>query len=292
MFAVLVVCSLCCGEWLPARVRVGGEILMASASYCCRNQNVIMKLDIASSVLASLLLVDPALAATQLRQKKERVLDSDELEELEGVNKEYHNQFHHRMDEPSQKDEIHRHDGRKKKERVMDSTQLMDMEGTNKELHRVHARNKDKQTVASSHKIVLKTSNPEILADPQVQQALNATETVSPPDVGILSPDFSSNATVARNLQRRKKRRPRSCFQEIPAILRKADSKFTASYCDNTEGAMAYWNIKDDKSFFFGGYCDCTKECSKRRTTHCCGKGCLQCGGGSKFQKCGQFTKN
>ena len=193
------------------------------------------------------------LAATH-RQKKERVFDSDELEEMEGINNEYHNQFHHRMDKslPQHKDKIHYLKGRKKKERVMDSTHLMDVEGSNK-LHRVHAQNKEKQTVPL-HKIVLKTNNPEILADHQLQQVLNSS-TYPPvhdesPDIGILSPDYAVNATVACNLQTKKKRRqrrPRSCWKEIPALQRAAqDAKFTKAYCDDTNnGAMAYWNIKD-----------------------------------------------
>jgi len=258
-----------------------------------------MKFDVATSVLASLLMADPVLAQVEAqRQKKERIMDSEHLEEMEGSNKHYHNQFHQRnKQEVYHKDDLHYgHGSHKNKERIMDSEHLMDLEGSNK-LHRgqLHQRNRQKQTV-SSHKVVLKTNDPKIMADEEVQAAIDS-DSSSLPDVGILAQDYET--ALGRNLRRRRRKKaqaaaaPQTCFQEVPLILRRMPgAKFEQPYCDDMDGVMAYWNLKDENSFFFGAYCDCQAECSKAKTTRCCAKGCLACkqGNKKKFPKCGQFT--
>lgn len=249
-----------------------------------------MKLDIATSILTSLLVtVDPVLAA---RQKKQRVTGGGALDEMEDDTNKH--EFHEKkkLYTDKKRDVHYEPNSRKKKERMMDCEHPLVV---NEQQPKVGLSKNSKQLTVSSHQ---KKND---------QTTTNETK-LSLPDVGILSVDTATNVTsssqVQRHLRKRRRKRarkqgPTSCFTEIPLILRNKKTAgkvvFTPPYCD--EGGedgeppmpMSYWDIKDGHTFFYAGYCSCEEECPKAKTSHCCAKGCFSCPT-FKFDKCGQFT--
>lgn len=213
-----------------------------------------MKLDIATTALASLLLAADPVMVQAARQKKERVMDSEHLEEMEDDT----NKHHQRKDDKHgvyKKDDIHydANSQKKKKEELIGSEQLES--GSNNKL--VPGSHSNKQQTVSSHK------GGSIKNDLKNRETDTTNKSViDAPDVGILASD--TTAALDRNLQRRRKKTrkkgPTSCFTEIPLILRKrGDVVFTQPYCDESSeyGAMTYWDIKDGNTFFYAGKLRC-----------------------------------
>lgn len=267
-----------------------------------------MRLEYAASILTSLLVADPVVSQVlSQRQKKERTLDSDLLKEKEDANKLHRGQSHTKSFHDHKRDNVHyQHVGaRKKKEKMRDVEHLLDAQDSLQE-----QSNDEKAKTKLTPTKVATVPTKQLRASNRKQASHKAfsadsSSLLSIPDVGILAADYKVDQETAltRNLQNtRKKRRkkaarkrgnpPKSCFEEIPAMLRKGGATFAQPYCDvDDETVMGYWNIQDGKSFFFGGYCTCAVECGKAKTTHCCAKACLLCDKSKAFSaKCGQFT--
>jgi hypothetical protein len=249
-----------------------------------------MKFEVATSVLASLLMADPVLAQVAAeRQKKERIMDSEQLQQMEDDKEIHLFQERNKLRKKSHHNDIHyRLGSRQEKERIMGSEHLEEMEGTNKLHHgRLHQRNEKTQTVPSHN---IKTHDQKVTKQVDLNdESIEEVDAVTTPDVGILGHNDTTQA-LHRNLAVRRRRQPQNCFQEIVPIFRRKGSDFKSPICDQ-EG-FAYWSIQDGKTFFMAGYCGCETECTKAITTHCCAKGCLACKVGTKpkYAKCGQFT--
>lgn len=209
-----------------------------------------MKLDIATSILASLLVAaDPVMAAQAAaarRQEKERIMDKEHLEEMKDDTNKHHQQNMNENHEKTKSDIHYEANSRKKKEKMLDSQVIeagaREAATSNNKLDS-QSHFDEQQTVASHNKVGMKQ---HFTIDTEETPQANGYP-LSIPDVGILESDTAASLMTDRNLRRRRKRAqkqgPTTCFQEIPIILRnKPNVVFTQPYCDEKYGKMCYWD--------------------------------------------------